>query len=1224
MRPSRLKAAVAASITLLLPSAQAATAVPNTNLDFSNLGQVALAGDFDSISVYEYEGQKEGFSNNGSTSILSSLPNGAYRALASTDASINAMVNFVLSDGTLAGVIVGGNFTSIGGVDAASVALFNPKTNEITPLPGIHGAVTSLYNVPETDTIYVGGSFEAANSTNAIAWIGTTGWANLPFAGFNAPVTSITRAVNGNIVFGGSFSGLGNMTTPTGSKANAQVINLSSANITTLESTGAAGFRNPKNIVCPSNGTDGTSSTWLLADQVAGWWRADMGFGYEPTKLRLWNTNQDGRGTKTFRFVAHPINGIMNFTYTDPATGKRESCDAECTLSHNASNPYQDFTFVNVIGMNSFTIEILDWYGAGAGLDGVELFQDAIFVYADNDFNEPSCSGAEFPSTATKTGPWSTIPSGNSTNQYLGATVQGSTLDQTAVVFQPDMKTKGNYSVIIYTPGCLQDSTCATRGVVNVSGTLTSDGGTAFSTQIFQTNQYEKYDQIYLGEVDAASSGFRPSVTLTPAASQGNIHVVASRVKFGQLSLTGGLNGLFEYNPNLATVNTDFSQSAINNAGTSLKPSAQITALITKDQTIYAAGSFSDDTFDNIMAFKNNKATSLPGGGLDDAVSTMYTLDDYMYVGGNFSKTQTGSVQGLNNIGAFSFSKNSWTALGAGLDGPVYSVVPLQLNITADTPETTIAISGDFNNIKASGSSSSKPANGLAVWVPSHNDWLQNLNVTQLALAGKLCSYVDIPKGPYLVAGDLASAGWGISGAAGLSKSGDSVLLEQLPIKIASSNTQSSLTKRELIGSENVTGVVVGTYYENSGRNVTVFGGHFTGTATNGSSIQNLLFLNGSDNNQVTGMKPGIESNSTFLALATQSDLLFAGGAVTGQVGDVSVNGLVVYDMLAATYRTPQPAALVGPNVVVNSIQLLPGTTQLYVGGSFQETAQQLACASVCMYDTSTNQWNSVGSNLDGTVTALSWSTSKVLMAAGNLTLNANGSSAGSPTYVATYNTKQQTWTAIKNNAIPGTVTAFAPAMQDGSNYWVAGTAKNGSTFLINMDNDNDKPVWHAFNAGTNIRGIAVHQLTSSHGSSQYLDKDQSLLLTGMINLPNFGNVSAALFNGTAFEPFILSSTNSGGPGSISQVFTSKTNLPSGNSKSSCTPFPDQANFLRRCPSLTRYHCPGRPLRGPRNHLPHHHLWPHPHSHTASSCGIQPHPSGPISRQALEHQPRAS
>ena len=101
-----------------------------------------------------------------------------------------------------------------------------------------------------------------------------------------------------------------------------------------------------------------------------------MGFGYEPTKLRIWNTHQDGRGTKTFRFTAMPIDGIMNFTYTDPATGQLASCDARCPLPANSTEGYLDFHFVNVIGMSGFQIDISDWYGNGGGLDGIELFQD--------------------------------------------------------------------------------------------------------------------------------------------------------------------------------------------------------------------------------------------------------------------------------------------------------------------------------------------------------------------------------------------------------------------------------------------------------------------------------------------------------------------------------------------------------------------------------------------------------------------------------------------------------------------------------------------------------------------------------------------------------------------------------------------------------------------------------------------------------------------------------
>jgi hypothetical protein len=65
------------------------------------------------------------------------------------------------------------------------------------------------------------------------------------------------------------------------------------------------------------------------------------GFGYRPTRLRLRNTHFQGRGTKTFRFIAMPINGIMNFTYTDPATGQTRACDAECPLSDDSTVKFQ-------------------------------------------------------------------------------------------------------------------------------------------------------------------------------------------------------------------------------------------------------------------------------------------------------------------------------------------------------------------------------------------------------------------------------------------------------------------------------------------------------------------------------------------------------------------------------------------------------------------------------------------------------------------------------------------------------------------------------------------------------------------------------------------------------------------------------------------------------------------------------------------------------------------
>lgn len=366
-------------LTQLIPGTQGVNfdPVPLPGLDLSQLGRVALTGDFDAISLYTYQEQTEnGFNTNGSQSLITELPNGDFRTAASADAYIRSMCPFVTNDGRLAGVVVAGNFTSLGGVEAQGIAMFDPTKSKVSPLTGLSGQVATMLCDQETNTVYVGGEFKGLNSTNAIAWVAGTGWTNLPFAGFNGPVNSIAKEANGNIIFGGSFTGVGNTTTPTGNNTDQQIINISSAKISADASASTNGFSDPTNIVCKKNGQDGPGNTWLLQDNSPGFWQAEMNFGYQPTKLRLWNTHQDGRGTRTFRLTALPLNGIMNFTYLDPSTGQSGLCDARCPLADNNSVSFQDFTFVNNIGMSGFRIDISDWYGNGGGLNGIELFQN--------------------------------------------------------------------------------------------------------------------------------------------------------------------------------------------------------------------------------------------------------------------------------------------------------------------------------------------------------------------------------------------------------------------------------------------------------------------------------------------------------------------------------------------------------------------------------------------------------------------------------------------------------------------------------------------------------------------------------------------------------------------------------------------------------------------------------------------------------------------------------
>lgn len=154
------------------------------------------------------------------------LPNGALGLLGRAEGTISSLCALD------SGIYVGGNFSSIDGVNASNIAAFNFTTNSFDKLNDreILGSVYALYCDRTKNQVYVGGNFQSGGSNNAIVWDQNAGhWDDLPFGGFDGPINSIQPGSNGNILFGGVFDALGN-----GSSARAsdrQVINLVSANV---------------------------------------------------------------------------------------------------------------------------------------------------------------------------------------------------------------------------------------------------------------------------------------------------------------------------------------------------------------------------------------------------------------------------------------------------------------------------------------------------------------------------------------------------------------------------------------------------------------------------------------------------------------------------------------------------------------------------------------------------------------------------------------------------------------------------------------------------------------------------------------------------------------------------------------------------------------------------------------------------------------------------------
>ena len=610
--------------------------------------------------------------------------------------------------------------------------------------------------------------------------------------------------------------------------------------------------------------------------------------------------------------------------------------------------------------------------------------------------------------------------------------------------------------------------------------------------------------------------------------------IVAQRVQFKLTmnSTDGNLNGLFEFDPNSGAAITDYSNSTIDAAGGNLDEDAIITSIAINNGVTYVGGNFTDPSqgFQNIMSIGKGNSSSLPDGGLNSQVSTMLPYEDLLFIGGNFSNTLNGTVAGLNNIAAYNTTSQSWIALGSGVDGPITSIVPLVINVTLDTPETCITFNGFFDHLLGSGSSKKVSAQGFGVWVPSRQTWLQNLNLQSQTVTGQLSAMTNVTNGAPLLAGTLSSQDQSAE---------DAVSLTQSPLRLNSLNAgiqpqpAGPITRKRAISGTNVTGVVTGLFYTGNGQNMTILGGHMTATASNGSTLQNLVFLNSTSSTPtISGLTGGIDSDSTILALATTTPgVLYAGGSLTGQYRDEKFNGLFLYDLGLNDFSYPQPPPLGGDNVAVNAISVRPKNTQVYVAGAF-DTAGSLGCPAVCYFDGGV--WNPPGSGISGVVNAMIWQGNDKLLVGGNLTV------ANNATTLANYDASKSVWTSLSAaSGIPGFVTALAPADSQASNFWVGGTGTNGSAFLMKYDAGSSTFIspGNLFDPQTTIQGVSVLNVNKNHDSTNLVGGGMIVLVTGELHIPNFGNASAALFNGTVLTPFLLS-TSGNGPGSLSGLFS--------------------------------------------------------------------------------------
>ncbi|CCE61997.1 hypothetical protein TPHA_0B03250 [Tetrapisispora phaffii CBS 4417] len=679
------------------------------NLNFNNTSNsIQLLGDVENLQFYHYEGQQN-FTDDGNSGI-SSTNNLIYYSddvliqleVGSNDTDIQKIIpvgddSFVLSgSGHLNGYALGRQL------------LYNLTTLSIKPIFDQDlGNITSI--LVDEEIVYFGGEFtyqtRSQNSSSVISWNMTSDEViELPFQGFgsDSKVNSILKLNDDNILFVGMFDTLGNSSLLTyNTTSNFSNFTNSTENSSTIQleqqislkyATWDAGtaYFDQNNFVCEA----GSSEAWIVEGR-SGNLQLNFPNTVSPSKIRIYNANTAEDGVSLFRIVTSPSNGIMNLTYVDPLTGQLKYCDAFCPLLNSSgletassnstsetrqrvfinnnttsvtwSESYQEFAFINNIDVSALTLIAQDSYGSKTALSGIELFQDSHTAYANNTLNQPGCdteSTSLFSSSVLSDNGWY---KGLDSDSYIAANYQSDSSPLPTVQFYPNIQAVGDFSIKMYTPGCLADGTCESRSIVNVT-VLDPTDGTVLSTQlIYQNNNEMKYDEIFNGKLTVS-----PEITLTFYSTilpdLDSAIIVADRVDLtptyinvddilldSNLKSTSlKLNGLFQYQLSNFTsdTKTKVGNNSIHQLALSQFPSSVSLIGNTFNNSIFLAGSTS-----NIVQLQLNSDLELRNTVVVDNGGETTRIENYsqgLLFFGQYNISSTNVVDNLSFNGTFS------------------------------------------------------------------------------------------------------------------------------------------------------------------------------------------------------------------------------------------------------------------------------------------------------------------------------------------------------------------------------------------------------------------------------------------------------------------------------------------------------------------------------------------------------------------------------------------
>ncbi|KAI9276472.1 cortical protein marker for cell polarity-domain-containing protein [Umbelopsis sp. AD052] len=1095
---------LAVHLILLISLPSYALYQPLPEFDLSGFQQVVVTGQYSGLSFATDTNQ---FHQADHGAILSLNTNSTFDILSTINGNITSTCILPTTNGSF-DLYIAGNFSMIGSASTMNIAKYQYESNTTISLDqGLNGPVNTLLCDSTTNAVYVGGHFTAPinvmnNSAqlaefggNLAIWQNNT-WSAVPWKGVNGPVNAIVRTQYGSIVFGGQFDSTTDGIfdyVPT-----SQPVSLTlPAVISGGNSADTVGYNDPSSIVC----SNGTQTPWLLQDNRSGYWQASFPHAVTPSLFRLTNANYQGRGTQNFSILALGTNQHFNLSYIDPNTSQLRFCSVNCTLPIGGTSSH-DFQVVSPILASGVQISVNSWYGVGGGLSGVAIFQSEIIVHADNDMNVSNCTSitanAQNYGSSAVTGNWtSSLAQGSYqwvlTNSFPTANF---TKSSGAIDYKPNLPETGNYSVYVFTPGCVGNSDCSRRTkaqyITHVSPTL------SVNATVDQRNATDGYTLIYRGWVPATSDLFQPHVSMAlaknatkPTGKTANL--VAGYVQFVKEISNQELNSVLEYHVDQWLQNTS-SAAWWPLKNDSLPRNSIVTTLEASTLDLIIGGNFNTSNYTNIVQYSYSASKLIPFSfaGLDGPVNTMLINGSHLYIGGNFSLPTNASQPALNNLAMYDLAAGTWNAMENGVNGPVTSFA------TYTSPNSTsnsLVISGPFTSINALNASS-----GTALYDITQRAFV---STQQPFLSGTVISTYDVANNTILIGNIQAAESYQVNA---LSVIGNQYQFNPIPLFPTDVSYHTN----------------AGMFWTNpsTGNSTMIVGGQFQLP----NNVQNIAML---VNESWTGF-PMTNWQGQVTTLTIAENNLVIAGDFTAITDGQNLTSLAVWNLLNHTHLPVQDLQNDdGSHPIVNIVRKKPDGSGVIVGGKFSH-AGSLPCSSLCLLDINNLQWSNIAGNITGEITDFDF-VSNQLLVAGDLVVN------GVQAYLALVNT-DLTSTPIgytNRTSLPGPSSSVFYDSTNGKAF-IAG--RSASNSYISQWSGDDMTSLLTTDLGNNSHISQIFMVPSTQ-KSDVLSKGGLIMVTGQLDINGYGDASAALFDGTQFHPYLTTAALNGSTGSIRSMF---------------------------------------------------------------------------------------